>query len=384
MVKQMEITASWQKTTEGRNSRKRGSTILRKEKEQVNTLGLTADILSQPNKWWSANSGIELYRDKVNSSREDLNQVTFHSKNLRGLYPDRSTYGNYSLYSLQHFQFNQFVAELGGRFNVFDIRISDTTLGAVQLHPSTFVGNAALLYQLDRQQSIYTSVSSGYRAPNIDDMGTLGIVDFRYEIPTARLEPEQSIHTEIGYKFSHKKIKGSINLYRLQLRNIITRTKLEGQVINGYAVYQKENSERARIKGIEAEMSWQILQGLVIYGGCSYSQGDNLTKDEPLRRIPPFHGRGMSTYRTKKYFITGEWMFAARQARLASGDIDDNRIPAGGTPGWNIVNIYSGFTASRFQLQLGLQNLFNADYRTHGSGINGVGRSVFLSTVVNL
>ena len=25
--------------------------------------------------------------------------------------------------------------------------------------------------------------SSGYRAPNIDDMGTLGIVDFRYEIP---------------------------------------------------------------------------------------------------------------------------------------------------------------------------------------------------------
>jgi outer membrane receptor protein involved in Fe transport len=30
------------------------------------------------------------------------------------------------------------------------------------------------------------------------------------------------------------------------------------------------------------------------------------------------------------------------------------------------------------ELKLGLENLFNEDYRTHGSGINGVGRSAWL------
>ena len=48
-------------------------------------------------------------------------------------------------------------------------------------------------------------------------MGTLGIVDFRYEVPTADLTPEKSQHTEIGYKFQTKKINGTVAAYYLSL-----------------------------------------------------------------------------------------------------------------------------------------------------------------------
>ncbi len=381
--KEIELTASWQQSIEGRSSRKNGSTTLRKEIDKINTLGFTVDVLSQVNKWWSANSGIEIYTDKVESTREDINQSTSIFKQLRGLYPDDSKYGNYSLYSLQHFSFNKFIAEVGVRFNVFNINIADTTLGNVKISPAAFVGNAALLYQFSRLHSVYASVSSGYRAPNVDDMGTLGIVDFRYEVPTSNLEPEKSTHTEIGYKFSNNKIKGSISIYQLQLQNIITRVKVDGQIISGYQVYQKENSEKAKLKGIEAELNWQVINRLNIYGGISYTHGENITKNEPLRRVPPFNARIMSTYRKNNLFASAELLLASKQDRLAQGDKDDNRIPNGGTPGWEAMNIYAGYKFSKLQLNMGLQNIFNEDYRTHGSGINGVGRSIFLSAAVN-
>ncbi len=73
-----------------------------------------------------------------------------------------------------------------------------------------------------------------------------------------------------------------------------------------------------------------------------------------------------------------------QQNRLAQGDKDDNRIPLGGTPSWHIVNAYTGYSSNQFAIRLGLQNIFNTDYRTHGSGINGVGRSVWLAFQIHL
>ena len=130
-------------------------------------------------------------------------------------------------------------------------------------------------------------------------------------------------------------------------------------------------------------MNWQVINSLSIYGGLSYTHGENITKNEPLRRIPPFNARVISTYRKNKLFASAELLLASIQDRLAQGDKDDNRIPKGGTPGWEVMNIYTGYKLYKLQLNMGLQNIFNTDYRTHGSGINGVGRSIFFSAAVN-
>ncbi|HEX7903271.1 MAG TPA: TonB-dependent receptor [Chitinophagaceae bacterium] len=383
-LKETELTLSFQQSIEGRNSRKNGSSALRRERDEINTIGLTADIFSEFNKAWTANSGIELYYDKIGSTRKDINTQTGESSFLRGLYPNDSRYGNYSIYSLHHFHTGKWVIDVGLRLNTFDIRISDTTLGDVKISPSAVVSNAAVMYQFKPRQTVYASFSSGYRAPNIDDMGTLGIVDFRYEMPAYDLQPEKSKHTELGYKFQAKKFSGTIAAYYMHLAHLITRVKSGGQIINGYPVYQKENTEAAYIKGVETELSWNVIKELNISGGIAYAYGQSLSKQEPLRRIPPLNGRLTAVYRKNKWFAATEFQFASSQKRLAQGDKDDNRIPIGGTPGWQVINLYGGYTIAAVQINIGLQNLFNEDYRTHGSGINAVGRSGFISIAVKI
>jgi outer membrane receptor protein involved in Fe transport len=150
-------------------------------------------------------------------------------------------------------------------------------------------------------------------------------------------------------------------------------------MIDGYQVYKKENVEEAYIQGLEATAKWKPLSAFEINSGVSYTYGQSITKNEPLRRIPPLNGRLAATYSIKKFFTTAELLFADKQDRLAAGDKSDNRIPAGGTPGWKVVNLFAGYQLAAVKLNVGLQNLLNEDYRTHGSGINGVGRSAFLS-----
>ena len=380
LFNQVKLIASWQQGIEGRNFQKNGSSLLTKERDEINTLGFTADINSRLSNKWTVNSGIEIYHDQVGSTK---NEITDSGSGLivekRGLYPDDSKYNNYSIYSLHHLDLGKWIMDGGIRFNAFQINISDATLGNVEISPEAIVFNAAAMYNFNPTHHVYTTFSSGFRAPNIDDMGTLGIVDFRYEIPAYDLSPEKSKNYELGYKLSLPKFYGTIAAYYMNLNQLITRVKIEGQFTDGYQVYKKENMEEAYIKGLEAAANWKFNSAWEFSGGISYTYGQSITKEEPLRRIPPLNGRLAGTYSFLKFFTTAELLFADKQDRLALGDKSDNRIPTGGTPGWQVVNLYAGYQLSPVKFNVGLQNLFNEDYRTHGSGINGIGRSAFLS-----
>jgi len=380
LFNELKIIASWQQGIEGRSSQKNGSTVLTKERDEINTIGFTADISSRLSGKWTANSGIEVYHDQVGSTK---NEFTDSGLGLyiakRGLYPDDSKFRSYSVYTLHRLDWGKWIFDGGLRYNAFQINISDATLGEVKISPEALVFNAAAMYNFSHKHHVYSTFSSGFRAPNIDDMGTLGIVDFRYEIPAYKLKPETSQNYELGYKLSLTKFSGTVAAYYMNLNQLITRVKVEGQVIDGYQVYKKENVEEAYIQGMEATAKWKPLSAFEINGGVSYTYGQSITKNEPLRRIPPLNGRLAVTYSVKKFFSTVELLFAEKQDRLAAGDKSDNRIPTGGTPGWQVVNLFAGYQLSPVKFNVGLQNLLNEDYRTHGSGINGVGRSAFLS-----
>ena len=376
--KTIELTASHQQTKEGRNSQKNGSNILRKEFDKVNTLGFTADVQSVYNKFWSSNSGIDFYMDKVNSTRDDINTTTQATVSKRGLYPDDALYGNYSLFSLHQLQWRKLRVHGGIRYNLFNIRISDTSLGKVALNSFAFVFNAGVVYNITPHQFVFASFNNSFRAPNVDDMGTLGIVDFRYELPAYHLNPERSYNYEAGYKYRSNAFNFTAAAFHMQLNQLITRVKIEGEQTSGYNVYIKENTDRAFIRGAEAEADVELTKGLRLQGGLAYTYGQNKTRNEPLRRIPPFNGRLRSTYTNNRWFAAAEFWFASKQNRLAQGDKDDNRIPPGGTPGFNVFNASIGYELKKIRIQTGLQNLFNKDYRTHGSGINGYGRSAWL------
>lgn len=376
------ITASLQKTGEGRESRKNGADILRQEKDEVRTLGLSAEAIFSGGELWTGNAGVDIYSDLVKSSRSDIDLLSDISTIRRGLYPDGSSMTGLAFFTIHTFDLPHWNFTAGARYSLFAINVEDNELGKVKINPSALVGNLAVMRKLDEKSNLFISVNSGFRAPNIDDLGTLGIVDFRYETPNYDLKPESSVQYQAGYKFLGPRLRGDLFIYRNELYNLITRIRLGDQTVEGYPLYMKENNERAFIQGIETAWDYKLAKEVTVYGSLAYTYGQNITKKEPVRRIPPLFGRLAADYRKDKWFLCIEWLAAAKQSRLAQGDKDDNRIPEGGTPGWNIVNINSGITWKIVTIDISLQNLFDIDYRFHGSGVNGYGRSLFLTLSV--
>jgi outer membrane receptor protein involved in Fe transport len=384
ILKSLTITASMQNTEEGRESRKNGSNTLRYENDKVRTLAFSSDLFTQSGQFWSAVSGIEIYNDLVNSTRTDTDLTTGAAVMKRGLYPDGSAMTSIAAFSLHTFDLPKWILSAGARFNTFKIDVNDETLGEIMLTPSALVGNASVMRKLTATSNVFVSANTGFRAPNIDDLGTLGIVDFRYETPNYELKPEKSFQYQAGYKFQGNNLRGEFYLYRNELYNLIVRERLEGDSIDGYPVYQKENVERAFIQGVETSWDYTFKTIWLFSGSLTYTYGQNLTKNEPARRIPPLFGRVAVEYRYSAWWCNIEWLAAAKQDRLAQGDKDDNRIPDGGTPGWNIFNFNTAYTWRFAEIDLRLQNILNKDYRYHGSGVNGYGRSAVLSLTVKI
>ena len=372
-------TASSQRNIEQRSLQRNNSTIHRKEADTVNTIGITSEIISKPTKYWTFNTGFDYYQDNIYSSAKELNQQTNTTVFKRGLYPNAANYNNSSLFNLHHFQLGRLFIETGLRYNFLKINIDDITIGKIVVKPSAVVENLGISYALTKNNFVYTSFTTGYRAPNIDDMGTLGIVDFRYEIPSYDLKPEKSFNTELGYKYSSKETSVNVAVFNMQLSDIITRVKIDGQLMNGYNVYNKKNIESSYIKGFEISFSKTIRQYFNWTSNLTYTYGQNKTKNEPMRRIPPLFGQNKIVWKKGKTSLAFTHVFAGKQDRLAQGDKDDNRIGKLGTPNWNLINFDASIKFKHLNLQTSLINILNEKYKTHGSGVYGMGRAVSIT-----
>lgn len=373
----VSITGSYQSSEEGRVSRKFGSSLLRFEKDRVKTLGANVQITNTFGQFWTSNSGVEIYQDLVGSTRSDTDLSNGQSTSKRGLYPNDARMLNLAVFSLHEWDYNRWYFNAGLRWNTFKIQVKEEAIGLAELTPSAMVGNAALSYKFDGHANLFCSINTGFRAPNIDDLSSLGIVDFRFETPNYALRPERSTQFQIGYKWRKNRLLVEAYLYRNELANLITRIRQDTQTVQGYPLYQKENSAEGYIQGIETNGTYAISRNLTAQGSITYARGQNVSDHEPMRRIPPVFGRYALVYSPGNWSFEAEFQAAGKQDRLAKGDMEDNRIPIGGTPGWQIFNLHAGCAWRHFNFRITALNLFNVDYRTHGSGLNGVGRSLF-------
>jgi outer membrane receptor protein involved in Fe transport len=381
--KEVIITASYQQSIEQRSNQKNNSLTLRKEADTIKTISIIAELISKPNKIWTINTGFDYYQDKVNSIYIDINPLTNSTAFKRGLYPNDANYINSSLFNLHHFNLNKWNIQTGIRYNTVAINFKESTLGSVAVKTSSFVGDLSVSYQIAKKHLLYASVANGYRSPNIDDMGTLGIVDFRYEVPAYDLKPEKSLNSEFGYKYANKTIQINASAYYMQLKDIIARVKKDGVMIDGYAVYNKINIESAYIKGFEITIDKKLSKYLTWSSNTSYTYGQNLTKKEPMRRIPPMFGQNSLIWQNNKASLQITHQYAGAQNRLAQGDKDDNRIGKFGTPQWNVINIVHSYKMKHVNFQLGLLNILNEKYKTHGSGVFGMGRAISGSMLIH-
>ena len=379
-IQNIKFTPNFQKVAESRWSKKNNSNLTTIENDTVEIFGVLTELNTLKNigDWkWSGSHGFDLYHDKVNSNRIQMydNSTPIFK---RGLYPDDATQISYAFFTNQHIEKNKFQVTLGNRIQFLSLQIPIDNGQIINIQPKAWVGNLYVAQSILPKLKLIYGLNTGFRAPNIDDLGSLGIVDFRYEIPNYELRPEKSAQIQIGYKWNGPKFNWETYTYYNRLKDIVVRNKKGNETIDGYPVYIKENAENGYIMGLETNFQYILGRSLQLTGSLTYTYGQNTSKKEPIRRIPPLFGYVNIQYQKEKYWAKLFFQLAGKQQRLAAGDISDNRIGRLGTPGWSVINISNGFNFKKMDINLTLQNVFDKDYKFHGSGINGVGRSLIL------
>jgi len=317
----------------------------------------------------------------VASSAAAADLATGATATRRGLYPDGATATSLAAFTLHSLDIGRLGLTLGGRFNSFAIEADDPVVGRIDVRPRALVGSASALWRLTPDQHLVASVNTGFRAPNISDVGSLGPFDFGVEVPSPDLRPERSLTFELGHKARMGRVASTVALFSTRLEDLIERVESTYQgspTLDGDRVYRKENVGEAQLRGVEAEVEVVLPLRSALAAAVVYAHGQNLGLDEPMRRIPPLHGR-VALRLAPAPGASGEieWLWAAEQDRLASGDRADHRIDPEGTPGWSVLNLRAAWDVGPLRLRLGVENLFDEAYRTHGSGIDGMGRAAW-------
>jgi len=376
---EIELMAGRQNQHEHREFQKNNSNLLRTERDSVNTYFFTTKFYGKLHNRWQWVLGTDFYFDKVNSARTDADVALGTLKQIRGLYPNGSTQMQNSAFGYITKTGDRGLVRLGGRYNYTQITLQTLETGNVQYQKGAFVADGAGSFKVTKKLHLYGNVGTGFRSPNIDDMGTLGIVDFRFETPQYGLLPEYSFNKELGLKYKSAKSQFNVCVFHNAMSGLISRIKAGTDSMQGYPVYQKQNVGSSLIYG--AELDWKHEWGghWVFGGGGSLIVGDNITGNEPMRRIPPAMCNAVLRYKLNGSVSFSINIIGARaQLRLAKGDIQDNRIGPAGTPGYFTGDLRCEMNFKRATVDIAILNLRNQRYKTHGSGIYSMGRAVQL------
>jgi iron complex outermembrane receptor protein/hemoglobin/transferrin/lactoferrin receptor protein len=383
LISGFRTTLSLHQSDETRKKQREGSYDFYKERDLVNSYGLSMELLMKSSGNWNSVSGADFYYDHVGSSALKTDLLTGEETLQRGLYPDDSYMSNVSLFTLHTLKFRNLSLNGGLRYNHFILGVTDELFGDLTIRPDALVGGVGVSYQFVRNTELSFNISNAFRAPNINDVSSFGIADFRYEVPNFNLAPEKSLTNELGIKTDQKLFSAALFLYHNALKDLMVNVKstYQGQdSIDGVQVYTRENAGKAYVQGVEGEFWLRPARMVSLQAYLIYTYGQNVTGNEPLRRIPPLNGLlGLHLHLIRNLDIVPEWQFAGEQTRLSSGDQDDSRIPDGGTPAWNVLNLRFSYRMAGFRINAGLLNLLDTAYRTHGSGVDEVGRSIYFS-----
>lgn len=379
LFEKVDVTAGNQSQSEWRSFQKNASNTCRRENDSVATRFVTLKVFGLPRKGFQYVVGFDGYFDRVFSQRKDVDMIAGSEKSLRALYPNQSQNNQTSLFAYATKTGEWGLVRMGARYSGTQVIIPTVELGEITDNNEAVVFDVAASTKLTKQLNIYGNVGSSYRSPNVDDLGTLGIVDFRFEVPQYGLQPEYSLNKELGLKWKSQSLTASLSVYHNALSGLITRVKSPTDSMQGYPVYAKQNVGEAEVKGAELDFSYVVNKKIQLKGGAFITVGDNISGNEPMRRIPPAMFNFQGTYRLNdRWSISAVAYGAKSQTRLAKGDIQDNRIGASGTPGYITGDLRCRYQKKSMYWDLSLTNVGNQLYKTHGSGVYVPGRAIQL------
>lgn len=372
-----EITGSLHRTKEGRRDERPIGTFDAQREFTDEQTGVTAVFGTDLRTAGWLTYGVDWYHDEIDASifNPDGDGDTAQ-------FPDDAWYSRYGV-------FLQWYVPLTDRLSATSgVRYEHVTAGAtvtvgdasIKIDPEfqDWIGYGGLTYEVTPWLNLVGSISEGFRAPNLDDLAAVNSNVFvGTQLPNPNLEPETSITYEVGMKVDAPRLRGQAMVWWTDLEDHILRGPPNDQLL-----LERTNKD-SFLQGVELSGEYLLPRSWSVYGNFWYTFGRDNIDQEPLSRIPPTQGiLGLRRRWNggKEWFDVYAWL-AAKQDRLSARDISDTRrIPPGGTPGFGTVNFrYGRMISKRQRLALNVENLFDEQYRVHGSGSDGPGINAILS-----
>ncbi|MHB1187042.1 TonB-dependent receptor plug domain-containing protein [Thiobacillus sp.] len=368
LVSDVKLNVSFNRQKEGEEIIKVSTpTLETREITDVKTVGATSQFSSKLGRSHRLIYGFDYYRDLFDTRMTLTDLTTGTATAMTPGTPDGAKYESWGVYLQDEVRFtDRFETILGARYAHFK---AEGAIGINQLNLSDgeATGSINALYRLAPRWNLVGGVAQGYRAPSMEDF--FGRVDFISEIPNTQLTPEHSLNKEIGVKYYSPRTSGDFYLFHATYDDLIDRVTVSP------GVQQRQNIQRALIKGAEFGLKHAFSERWSVAGNLSYTWGEDRDTEQPLRRIPPLNGSLHVRYAPhERTWYEVYSLFADRQDRLAPGDLSDPRIPVGGTPGYGTLNFKAGFQPRQGQdLLVSLENLTDVKYKSHGSGVYAPG-----------
>jgi hemoglobin/transferrin/lactoferrin receptor protein len=409
------IVIAMQDIDETRHTRRFTKTTTSHNIENVKVYSLNADFQKQMGKN-ELRYGAEVTYNDVKSSayRENVNdgEKTF----LNARYPDGgSNMTNLALYATDTWEINEHLVlnaglrfsnvSLSSKIDSTDISVNvangvDTTKyyflnnTSIEQNNSAFNGNLGLIYMPGNDWRFSALVSTGFRAPNVDDVNKLfDAAPGTFLLPNKDLKPEYATNFDFAIdKTIQKRVNVKATGFYTILKNAITSENApftpnipDFQGVVGLSPRINVNKDEAYIMGVSSQFSAVVNQHFDISSSINYTYGriKGDSTDTPLDHIPPVFGKTsfnlqFNKFRTEFWVMYNGWK-KTKDYRLGTED-NEAYATADGMPAWYTLNIRTQYQITdKFQVQASLDNILNMHYRVFASGISAPGRNLMVT-----
>ncbi|MBE2278839.1 MAG: TonB-dependent receptor [Ignavibacteriaceae bacterium] len=402
------LTLAAQRSAESRYDRRTGNNFLRENKEEVNLYSFNFDLDKSITGGLTLFYGIESIFNFVTSSGQRTNIVTGAVQPVASRYPDGSKTQSYAAYLVSKYKLSdKIILNAGLRYTYYTLSaLFDTTFYKfpftdIQNNNGAFNGSIGAVYKPSKNTNVYANISTGFRAPNIDDIGKV----FDSEpgsviVPNPALKPETALNFETGAaQIFGDFLKTDLSLFYTILSNAIVRREgsFNGADSIDYGgvlskVLTLSNAASAYVWGIQAGILAELSKNFSISGNLNYQTGeedDEITgQRNPLRHSAPFFSNLNLRYSTEGFTseiyliynseISFDKLAISEREKTAIYALDQNNKPY--SPDWFTLNLKSSYKVSHnLKLFFGIENILDKRYRPYSSGIVAPGRNFIFS-----
>tara|TARA_B100000575_G_scaffold146900_1_gene117287 strand:- start:48479 stop:50977 length:2499 start_codon:yes stop_codon:yes gene_type:complete len=420
-MKKGVITLGFQKINESRIKRKFNSLNRTHQIEDLKVFSLNGDFDTSLDNGHSLSYGIESTYN-YNYSKAFSQTLETSGTEVVGLsekvaiptrYPsDGSSYISFASYLNWSWNLSEFFTfNVGTRITFTGLKASwndiisvNPQLSDVELNTKALTTTISMKLRPSKKIQINTVLSSGFRNPNIDDMGKIRENNGLLVVPNTFLKPEYAYNLDLGIDF-----KSSDNSNYMSLRGFstiisrhigrapyvvfsdITTPDLSTIMYNDDEVLTVANKNLGNrfIHGFSFDGFSKIYNNIKLDYSLTYTQGDNNESYGPLPSISPLFGSLSLSYLKKNFNV--KMLFNFSDSKEASeysfgGEDGLDETPARitnegliylGMPKWSDFSIFvANNISNKIILRLAITNIFDNHYRTFASGISEAGRSL--------